>query len=452
MESRIITMDKNDIVEIEITGMTDEGSGVGRCEGIAVFVPYTITGEKVQALIIKKYKSYAIGKLLSVITPSEHRVKSDCQYFYKCGGCQLRHMDYKSELVYKKEKVYNCIKRIAGLNVDINDIEDVVSCDDTNRYRNKIQLPVSEGKIGFYRNHSHDIIDIDDCLLQSENATQIVGIIREWQQGFDVSSYDENTKNGLLRHIYLREGKSGVLVVLVVTDKDIPHKKELVDKLTNEKFKVCGITLNINSDDTNVVLGNEFITVWGDNYIIDSMGDREFVFSPNSFYQINNKQTKKLYDIAKKLSKADKPRNIWDIYCGIGTIGQYIANKDDNVIGIEIVPGAVKNAENNAKRNNISSAKYYSGSAEKLIPRIAKENEKPDVIILDPPRKGCDVKLLSVVADAKPDKIIYISCKPSTLARDIKHLSDKGYNPQKIIPVDMFPGTCHVETVALLCK
>lgn len=445
MESRTL-MNKNDIFEIEITGMTEDGSGVGRAEGLAVFVPYTIIGEKVRVLITKVLKTYAFAKLLEVIEPSENRLKSECPYFYKCGGCQLWHMDYSAELEYKQKKVEDAILRIGKIDTEVSPI---VGCDLTERYRNKVQLPVSENGIGFYRRNSHDVIDMDDCLLQTERAKKIVDIVRDWIKKYEIKAYDEKENNGILRHIYLREGKEGVLLTLVVTDKDVPNINKLINSLKND---VVGIVLNINSKNTNVVLGRENITVFGKGTLTDKIGDVEFEISPNSFYQVNALQTYKLYDIARNMADLKGNETLWDMYCGIGTIGQFMASKAGRIVGVEIVPEAIEDAKRNAVRNDIKNAEYYCGAAEDLADGLIKKGLKPDVVILDPPRKGCDEKLLNTVVGANPERIVYVSCKPSTLARDLKYLTDKGYNVKKIVPVDMFPRTSHVECCVLLCR
>lgn len=439
-------MNKNDIFEIEITGMTEDGSGVGRAEGLAVFVPYTIIGEKVRVLITKVLKTYAFAKLLEVIEPSENRLKSECPYFYKCGGCQLWHMDYSAELEYKQKKVEDAILRIGKIDTEVSPI---VGCDLTERYRNKVQLPVSENGIGFYRRNSHDVIDMDDCLLQTEQAKKIVDIVRDWIKKYEIKAYDEKENNGILRHIYLREGKEGVLLTLVVTDKDVPNINKLINSL---KTDVVGIVLNINSKNTNVVLGRENITVFGKGTLADKIGDVEFEISPNSFYQVNALQTYKLYDIARNMADLKGNETLWDMYCGIGTIGQFMASKAGRIVGVEIVPEAIEDAKKNAVRNDIKNAEYYCGAAEDLADGLIKKGLKPDVVILDPPRKGCDEKLLNTVVGANPERIVYVSCKPSTLARDLKYLTDKGYNVKKIVPVDMFPRTSHVECCVLLCR
>ena len=440
-------MDKNDVVEIEITGMTDDGSGVGRAEGIAVFVPYTIVGEIIKAHILKVNKNYAVGKLLDIIKPSVHRTKAECPYFYKCGGCQLMHMDYEAELSYKKNKVADCMKRIGGIETDVSDI---VASDNRFRYRNKVQLPVTNDGIGFYKSHSHNVIDIDDCLLQSEDVKEITFTVRKWIKEYEIEAYNEEKGTGLIRHIYLREGKSGTVLVIVTFEDKFPHADKLIEMLKGTI--VTGIVQNINPKKTNVVLGREYKTIWGSDLIRDNIGDKEFEISPASFYQVNKTQTEKLYSVAEKMADLTGKETVYDIYCGIGTIGQFMADKVKKLVGIEIVPDAVSNAVKNARINGAQNTSYYCGAAEKIADEIIKNEGKPDVIILDPPRKGCEENLLDAVVKAKPEKIVYISCKASTLARDLKYLEQKGYNTTEIVSVDMFPNTVHVETVAKLIK
>ncbi len=442
-------MNKNEIFEIKITGMTDDGSGVGRAEGIAVFVPYTIIGETVRVHIIKVNKTYAVGKLLDVITPSEHRIKAECEYFYKCGGCQLWHMDYEAELEYKHNKVADCIKRIGGIETKVSPI---IGSNKTSRYRNKVQLPVSGTGIGFYRRNSHDVIDMEDCLLQDIRASEIVNQIRKWIKDYNIEPYNEKSGEGVLRHIYLRMADSGIMVTMVIATDKLPHSEKLAESLKKPELCVTSIVCNINIKNTNVVLGHKNIVIYGTESLSDSIENVSFEISPNSFYQVNKEQTYTLYSIARRMANLSGSETVWDLYCGIGTIGQFMANKASKIIGIEIVPEAIENARKNALNNGLNNTEYYCGAAEKIAPELIKKGERADVVILDPPRKGCNEVLLDTVIKTKPDRIVYISCKPSTLARDLKHLSANGYSVKEIVPVDMFPRTCHVECAALLCR
>lgn len=445
-------MKKNEIYEIKITGMTDDGSGVGRCEqGIAVFVPYTIIGETVRVNIIKVMKSYAVGKLIEVVKPSRERVRPECEYFYKCGGCALWHMSYDEELKFKEQKVSDCLTRIGGFdNIKINPI---VASDSRSRYRNKSQFPVTPDGIGMYANHSHRLIEVDDCIISNPNAKKIVAAVKFWMKTSGALAYDEQSGEGLIRTIYIRFGNSGALVCLITAKENIPDKSKLIEELKSCGGDVCGIIQNINSKNTNVVLGKETKTLWGDSELCDNIGNCEFYISPHSFYQINNPQTEKLYGLARDCADLSGDEVVLDMYCGIGTIGQFIAKNCKKVIGVEIVPEATENAKRNAKLNDIKNAEYFCGKSETVISDLLKSNESPDVVVLDPPRKGCDIKLLEALSKIKSlKKIVYISCKPSTLARDAKILTSYGFEISSVTPVDMFPATPHVECVVLMTK
>ncbi len=438
---------KNDVYEIEITGMTEEGDGVGRVDNMAVFVPYTIVGEKVRVLIVKVLKTFAYGKLMEVLEPSPHRVKAECPYFYQCGGCQLWHMDRDAELSYKRQKVEDCLKRLGKLDVMPEETDD---CGMMERYRNKAQYPVTEDGIGFYRRNSHQVIPMTDCRLQGERDALVLDMVKEWMAEENIIPYVEGSHQGVLRHIYLREGKEGLLLVLVTRTKELLKLDGLLSKLRERELSVVGIVQNINEKQTNVVLGRENICLWGKDYLVDAIGHVQFKISPQSFYQVNRYETEQLYRLAGGFAELTGKETLWDIYCGIGTIGQFLAKKAGKVIGVEIVPEAVENAKENAVLNGISNAEYYCGKAEVLVPKLVAQGERADVVILDPPRKGCETELLDAVASVKPKRIVYISCKPSTLARDLKYLAEKGYETKKVIPVNMFPRTSHVETVAYL--
>lgn len=445
-------MRKNDIFEIEITGMTDDGSGVGRAEGMAVFVPHTIVGEKVRVVIVKLMKSYAIGKLLDITKASPKRVKADCEYYYKCGGCTLRHLSYDEELRFKQQKVADCLERIGGFhNIIINPI---IAADSRCRYRNKSQFPVTNDGIGMFAAHSHRLIEVGDCLLANEGTKRIVDAVRFWMRSFGIKPYDEASGTGTVRNIYTRSGMSGTLVCIVTrTREQLPHADELISELKDCGANVCGVIQNINEADTNVVLGKEVKTLWGASELIDNIGKTKFYISPLAFYQVNKEQTERLYDTAKNFAGLTGGEIVWDMYCGIGTIGQYMADKCKKIIGVEIIPEAIENAVRNAALNNIENAEYYCGRAETVISKLVKNGEKPNTVVLDPPRKGCDKRLLETLCKIRDlNRIVYISCKPSTLARDAKLLAERGFKLAKVTPVDMFPGTPHVETVCLLSK
>lgn len=438
-------MNKNDIYETEITGMTDEGDGVGRVNGMAVFVPYALEGERVRVLIVKVLRNYAVGKLLDILRPSDLRTKSECEYFYRCGGCSFQNIDYSAEPEYKRRNVENCLRRIGGIDIE------VPPCvgGKEKHYRNKGQFPVSPDGIGIYARHSHRVIDMDGCIIQDKSSDAVIKTVREWMKDFSIEAYREGEGCGTVRHIYTRCGDSGVMVCIVTRTEELPHSEELVKMLRSVVPNLCGVLQNVNGAETNVVLGKSFRTLWGVPHLIDTLGEYRFKLSPLSFYQVNREQTQKLYDIAAKFADLRGDEIVWDMYCGIGTIGQYLSKGARKIFGIEIVESAVENARENAKLNKIENAEYFCGAAEALAPKLLKRG-RPDTVILDPPRKGCAESLLKTVADSRAKKIVYISCKPSTLARDLKILEGMGYKTMRVQPVDMFPRTPHVETVVLL--
>ncbi len=442
-------MRKNEEYEIEITGMTDEGSGVGRVNGMAVFVPYTIVGETARIVIVKALKNYAHGKLLEILKPSPHRVKSECNIFYQCGGCQFWHMDYECELQIKQKKVEDCLKRIGGIEAPVFPIlGDKIQ----KRYRNKAQFPVSQDGIGMYAPRSHRVIDTEDCLIQDERNVPVVQCVRQWMEKYQIPPYEEQSHTGIVRHIYTRSGERGMLVCIVTRTNKLPHTDELVQELLKSDCGIVGIVQNINGERTNVVLGQNSRTLYGQDWLDDDIGGMEFRISPQSFYQVNHAQTKVLYDTAADFAQLCGGEVVWDLYCGIGTIGQYLAKDAKKIVGVEIVPSAVENAKQNAQKNGLHNAEYYCSTAENLAPALLEKGLHPDVVLLDPPRKGCEESLLRTVAQTGAKRVVYISCKPSTLARDLKIMDTLGYQTQKVQPVDLFPRTAHVETVALLTQ
>lgn len=440
---------KNEAYEVEITGMTEEGDGVGRIGGQAIFIPYTLPGEVVRALAVRVNKHYAYGKMLEVVRPSRHRCKAECPYFYQCGGCSLWHMDYAAELAFKQHKVEDCLRRIGKLDVPVSAI---VGCEDRRYYRNKAQFPVTPEGIGFYRKRSHTVIDMNDCLIQKPFNARILQCVREWMKAFSVPAYDEKTHTGVIRHIYTRCGESGVLVCLVTRTAELLHGADLVRRLCALDIPVVGIVQNINPKRTNVILGDDSKTLYGTDRVVDRIGPVQFQISPRSFYQVNRAQTEKLYQLAMEFAGLTGKETVWDLYCGIGTIGQFMARQAKRIVGVEIVQDAVDNARENAALNGITNAVYFCGAAEKLAPELLEKGLRPDVVVLDPPRKGCDESLLQTVVQCQPKRIVYISCKPSTLARDARILDQSGYAAVSAVPCDLFPATHHVETVCLLSK
>ena len=452
-------MKKNDEFELEITGMTAEGNGVGHKDGMAVFVSNTAVGDTVLAHAIKVKKSYAIAKAMSIITPSADRVEVDCPVFNRCGGCVYRHISYDAELKIKQQKVADAFKRIGKLDVTLRPI---VGSDGTNFYRNKAQLPAGKEngktKLGFYSFHSHNIIDCGACLLQPKKFSDIADVLRNFIDTNGISVYDENTHSGLVRHLYIRASKGceEISVCIIINGGALPCADKLWQQL--EHLGVTGLSININKENTNVVLGEKMQTLYGKAEITDSLLGTEFEISPLSFYQVNREQTEKLYSLAAEYAKLTPDTVLLDMYCGVGTIGLTMAKRVKELIGVEIVAPAIENAKKNAARNSITNARFICADASQAAEQLKDEGIRPDVIILDPPRKGCDEALIRTVAQMAPERIVYVSCDPATLARDCAVFAQLGYNvatadgTHLITPVDMFPRTAHVETVVQLVR
>lgn len=451
---------KNQIVEFEITGITNEGNGVGRYDGMAVFVPQTATGDYVSVKIVKVLKSYAFGIVNEIITPSPYRKEPDCPVFRKCGGCSFRHIEYEEELRVKSSFVSDSFKRIGGFDIEA---EPVLGCEAINHYRNKAQYPVAmaDGKAicGFYANRSHRIVPYTACLLQPVIFQQIVDFVIDYINANKIPAYDEITGNGLVRHIYLRRGyHSGeIMLCIVSTGKRIVDSIRKMTETTDflKKFPdVKSVIVNLNPEKTNVILGKKNITVWGTDNITDIMCGNKISLSPMSFYQVNTEQAEKLYSIAAEFADLKGDEEVFDLYCGAGTIGLSMIDKINHLTGVEVVKQAVENAKVNAEANNIKNADFICGDAGEIADRLQKEGKRPDVIIVDPPRKGCDAFSLEAIVKMAPEKIVMISCNPATAARDCKILcsEESGYELKRVRGCDLFPGTCHVETVVLLSK
>ena len=451
----IMEYKKNDIINLEITSTTSQGSGVGKTlDGMVIFVPHSAVGDKLKVRILKNKKTYAYGKIEEILSPSPDRIEVDCTEFFKCGGCVYRHINYKKELEIKYNRVKDAIKRIGGLK-DIK-INPVVSNPNINRYRNKAQIPCALGKngieFGFYANHTHRVVSCDDCLLQPELFNQVVDIVKNFMIETNQLPYDEKSNKGKLRHIYIRYGEATkeLMVCLVVNGKGLKKEDILANRLkTIPELKT--LVINTNKKMTNVILGKENRTVFGDGYITDILCDLKFKISPHSFYQVNRTQATKLYNIAKDYANLKGDETVIDLYCGTGTIGLTMANQCKSLIGIEIVPEAIDDAKENAKLNDINNARFICTDATEGANLLEKEKIKPDVIIIDPPRKGCSMDLINTVCKMSPQKIVYVSCDPETLARDLKEFSKK-YIIKEITPVDLFSRTPHIENVVLLQK
>jgi len=446
---------KNDQVEITIEDMGSEGEGIGKYEGYTLFVKDTAIGDRALVQVTKAGKLYGYARLVKLLEPSPYRVSPRCPIAAKCGGCQLQHLDYARQLEFKENKVRNCLMRIGGFSNFI--LEPISGMEEPYYYRNKSQFPVGKAKdgsilIGFYAGRTHTIIDTEHCYIGAEVNDRIISFMRSFIEKYKIEPYDEKDHKGLLRHIITRVGYNTgeVMVCLVINGRQIPHKKELVEGL----LKIDGvksICLNVNTEKTNVIMGKEIIPLWGEPYITDRIGNISYRISPLSFYQVNPLQTKKLYDIALEYADLTGNELVWDLYCGIGTISLYLAAKAKKVYGVEIVPEAIEDARANALLNGITNAEFFVGAAEEVLPRKYKEeNIYADVIVVDPPRKGCEQSLLETILEMAPKRVVYVSCDPATLARDLKYLCEKDYELVKVRPVDQFAHSVHVESVALI--
>ena len=444
---------KNTVHTLDITGYTAEGMGVARLEdGRVVFVPDTVRGEQWQVQLLKVNKNVAWGKGVKLLVPSPQRVPSDCPHSGPCGGCQFRHMSYEEELCAKRQRVEDALRRIGGADVGVDTIHGAA---DTHRYRNKVQFPVAKGKrgvcVGLFRARSHDVIDVSDCLLQSEQANALGRTLKEWMQRTGVSAYDESTGKGLVRHLYVRTNRAGEsLVCLVVNGKKLPDEMGLVSALRACVSALVGVVLNGNTKDTNVILGDSYRTLWGRDWLEEQLCGLTFRLSVPSFFQINREQTEVLYRRAVEFAGLTGKETVLDLYCGIGTISLAMAGKAGRVIGAEIVPEAIEDAKANAARNGVSNAEFFCGDAGEIAHKLAAEGVRPDVICVDPPRKGLAAQVTDLLADMAPERIVYVSCDPATLARDVKRLGERGYAVKRAEAVDLFPRTQHVETVVLL--
>ncbi|MDR1565587.1 MAG: 23S rRNA (uracil(1939)-C(5))-methyltransferase RlmD [Oscillospiraceae bacterium] len=447
---------KNEIITLKIDSLTSEASGVGRHEGMAVFVHNAAPQELVEAKIIKTSKNYAIGKIEQVLEPSPHRIQPDCPLFGRCGGCDYRHISYSAELEAKEQRCRDALIRIGGITAEVLPI---IAATEELRYRNKAQFPISarpEGGIsmGFYARYSHRVIPCEDCLLQPKEFAAIAQAFKAWAEAASISAYDEATGRGVLRHLYLRKGTATgeVMACIVINAKNLPQSESLVEALRSSCHDIKSIQININRESGNVVLGNECRTLWGAGHINDVLCGVKLKLSPLSFYQVNRAQAERLYKTAQAFAGLTGAEVLLDLYCGIGSIGLSMAAQAKALIGVEIIPQAVENARENARTNGILNAEFICADAAQAAVQLKNRGITPDVIIADPPRKGCSAELLQTMAEMQPKRIVYVSCEPSTLARDLKLLSELGYAAQKIQPVDMFPRTKHVECVALLQK
>ena len=445
---------KNQDIELEIDGMTAEGSGVGHFDGQAVFVRNTAIGDVIDCHIIKAKQNYAVGTVNKIKKASPDRITPDCPSAGKCGGCAFRHITYEKELEIKAQRVRDAFLRLAHLDIET---EPIIGADETDGYRNKAQFPVSKDTrsndpvIGFYAFNTHRIVPQKDCRLQPPIFKDILDITENWIKENNISIYSEEKNKGLLRHIYIREGRNTkeVMVCLVINGDEIPHESKLITELKSGIPKLKSVVLNINKADSNVILGDEIRVIDGDGFITDRINGKTFRISPLSFFQVNTAQCEKLYSKVKEFAGKDNDL-LLDLYCGTGTIGLTLADTTKKLVGVEIVPGAIEDAKKNAQQNKITNAEFFAGDAKEIAEKLKEQTATPDTIVVDPPRKGLDAELPAIIADIAPKRLVYVSCDPATLARDCARFAALGFTVETVQPVDMFPRTSHVETVVLL--
>ena len=444
---------KNQLIPLEIEGYSSEGDGIARLEGMAVFVKGAIRGETCLVKLLKVGKTAAWGKVEEVLSPSPARMEPDCPHFPKCGGCALRHMTYEEELSFKRQRVEDALRRIGGLDLTVDVIHGAAHPD---RYRNKAQFPVS-GKqgvsVGFFRSRSHDVIDVASCLLQRPEADAAGRAVKGWMEGFAIPAYDEVGHTGMVRHVYVRTNRSGQsLICLVCNGEKLPHQAELIQALRAAVPQAVGVVLSVNRDKTNVILGKQYRTLWGQDYLYDTLCGLSFKLSVPSFFQVNPEQTEVLYRKAAEFAGLTGSETVVDLYCGTGTISLVLARQAKQVIGAEIVPSAIQDARENARRNGLQNTEFICADAKEAAEELARRGLRPDVISVDPPRKGMAEEVIGYIAAMAPRRVVYVSCDPATLARDCKRFEALGYHTLQAEAVDMFPRTHHVETVVLLSK
>lgn len=472
-------MNKNDCFKLKITDMGVDGEGIGKYDGMTFFVKNALIGDEILARVLKLKKNYGYARVEEILTPSPYRVEPKCPIHRQCGGCQIQALSYEKQLEFKGEKVRNNLLRIGGFSEEELDqvMEPTVGMEEPYRYRNKAQFPVGKDKegnliTGFYASRTHSIIPVTDCLLGVSKNEEILLAVKNYMQKNHIEPYDEKTGKGLIRHVLIRFGftTKEIMVCLIINGTKLPNQKDLIDALT----KIDGMTsisFNVNTRNTNVILGDRTECIWGQSYITDYIHLREgkdftttdtaiaYRISPQSFYQVNPEQTEKLYSLALEYAALTGQESVWDLYCGIGTISLFLAQKAKQVYGVEIVPQAIEDARNNASINGITNAEFFVGKAEEVLPEFYESHKgkddtmsRPDVIVVDPPRKGCDRLCLDTILKMQPARVVYVSCDSATLARDLRILCDGGYELKKVRPVDQFAHTGHIETVVLLSK
>ena len=450
-------LSKDKMYVVDIVDIGQGGVGIGKFEGFTVFVDGGLVKDKIKVKITKSKKNYAVGDIVEIIEPSPYRVERKCSKELKdCGGCQIQELDYQEQLNIKTNEVKQVISRIGKLEDVV--VHPALGMEEPFRYRNKAQFPIQkvDGSpvIGFYKKKSHDIIPTDQCIIQHDVNDKIIKIIKTYIRAYKVSVYDEKTHTGVLRHLVTKVGFASkeVMVVLVANGRKLPYLNELASVLKENIPGFKTLVVNVNREKTNVILGNENRVIYGDGKINDNIGDLVFEISPLSFFQVNPVQTEVLYNKALEYAALGENDTVFDIYCGIGTISLFLAQWAKKVYGIEIVEEAIKDAKRNAEINNLDNVEFYVGKAEDVVPKMYKQGKRANVVVVDPPRKGCDEKVLDTIVSMQPDRVVYVSCNPSTLARDLAYLNEKGYKCLEVQPVDMFPHSVHIENVALIVK
>ncbi|WP_202708466.1 23S rRNA (uracil(1939)-C(5))-methyltransferase RlmD [Sporosalibacterium faouarense] len=446
-----VPVKKNEVKEIEIINLNHKGQGVGKIDSFTVFVNGGLIGDKIEVKIILVKKNYAVGKMIKLIEPSKNRIQPKCSVADICGGCQLQGLSYEVQLDIKTDKVKNDIERIGKL--DGVQIHNTIGMKTPYNYRNKAQFPVgmsADGvKIGFYERGTHDIVDIKSCVIQHDLNDKVLDIVRTYMNENNIKPYNEKTREGIIRHVLTKTAfaTEDIMVVIITNGKELPYREKLIDSLTSELSNIKSIVQNINTSRNNRILGKKSKTLHGEDKIVDYIGELKFKISAESFFQVNPMQTEVLYNKALEYANLTGNETVFDLYCGIGSISLFLAKKAKKVYGVEIVDQAIKDARENAKINSITNAEFHTGKAEEVFPKLYSQGVNADVVVVDPPRKGCDQEVLDTIVNMQPDRVVYVSCNPSTLARDLKYLDEKGYKTVEVQPVDMFPHTMHVETV-----
>ncbi len=452
-------MKKNDQFTVSIEDMSEDGAGIGKTEGYTWFVKDAVIGDVVEAGVTKMKKNYGFARLVKILEPSPYRVEPRCPVARQCGGCQLQAMSYEEQLRFKEKKIRNNLSRLGGIPADQIPMEPIMGMENPWRYRNKAQFPFGKNKngeiiTGFYAGRTHDIIEQEDCLLGVEENKEILEIIRNFMKEYKIEPYDEKNHSGLVRHALIRKAfaTGELMVCLVINGRSLPAAGELAKRLQAVPG-MTSISCSVNQEKTNVIMGREIVNIWGPGYITDRIGEVTYRISPLSFYQVNPAQTKKLYDTALEFAGLKGGETVWDLYCGIGTISLFLAQKAGKVCGVEIVPQSIEDARENARLNHMENVEFFVGKAEEVLPEQYEKNHiRADVIVVDPPRKGCDEKCLETIVKMQPERLVYVSCDSATLGRDVKYLRENGYELKRVRGCDMFGNGVHVETVALFVR